>query len=103
MERRFIPVTISLLTISDTRNKEDDKSGNLLESKVLESGHNLFEREIVKDEIFEIQNISKAWVQNPEVEIIISTGGTGLTGRDISPEANFSKFLSLFLYLLLYI
>ena len=87
MERRFIPVKISLLTISDTRNKEDDKSGNLLESKVLESGHNLFDRKIVKDEIFEIQNITKAWVKNPEVEIIISTGGTGLTGRDVSPEA----------------
>ena len=87
MERSFIPVTISLLTISDTRTKEDDKSGNLLKSKVLESGHILFDRKIVKDDISEIKKASKGWVQNPEVEIIISTGGTGLTGRDVSPEA----------------
>ena len=87
MERNFIPVTISLLTISDTRCKEDDKSGNLLENKVLDSGHILFDRRIVKDDIFEIKKASKIWIQNPEVEVIISTGGTGLTGRDVSPEA----------------
>ena len=87
MERSFIPVSISLLTISDTRSKEDDKSGNLLENKVIESGHILYDREIVKDEIFEIQEISNKWINNSEVEIIISTGGTGLTGRDVSPEA----------------
>ena len=87
MERSFIPVSIALLTISDTRTIEDDKSGDLLESKVLESGHILFDREIVKDEIFEIQKISNKWIKNPEVEIIISSGGTGLTGRDVSPEA----------------
>ena len=87
MERSFIPVKISLLTISDTRSKKDDKSGNLLERKVLESGHILFDRKIVKDDILEIKNTSKVWVQNPDVEIIISTGGTGLTGRDVSPEA----------------
>ena len=87
MERGFIPVSISILTISDTRNKEDDKSGNLLESKVIESGHILHDRKIVKDEIFEIQEISNNWINNSEVEIIISTGGTGLTGRDVSPEA----------------
>ena len=87
MERSFIPVTISLLTISDTRSQENDKSGNLLESKVLEAGHILFDRKIVKDDISEIKKTSKSWVQNPEVEIIISTGGTGLTGRDVSPEA----------------
>ena len=87
MERYFIPVSISLLTISDTRRIEDDKSGNLLEKKVLESGHILYDRKIVKDEIFEIQEISNKWIKNSEVEIIISTGGTGLTGRDVSPEA----------------
>ena len=87
MERSFIPVKISLLTISDTRRKEDDKSGNLLESKVKESGHILFDRKIVKDDISEIKNTSKVWIEDPDVEIIISTGGTGLTGRDVSPEA----------------
>ena len=87
MERKFIPVKISLLTISDTRTLENDKSGNLLESKLLESGHFLFDRRIVRDEISEIQATAHKWIENPEVEIIISTGGTGLTGRDVSPEA----------------
>ncbi len=87
MERSFIPVSIALLTISDTRKLADDKSGDLLESKVLGSGHTLYDRKIVKDEIFEIRDISNKWINNPEVEIIISTGGTGLTGRDVSPEA----------------
>ena len=87
MERSFIPVSISLLTISDSRTLENDKSGNLLEEKVSESGHILFDRKIVKDEILQIQKVSKKWIQDPKVEIIISTGGTGLTGRDVSPEA----------------
>ncbi len=87
MERSFTPVSIALLTISDTRRIEDDKSGDLLKSKVLESGHNLYDRKIVKDEIFEIQEITRKWTKNSEVEVIISTGGTGLTGRDVSPEA----------------
>ena len=87
MERSFIPVSISLLTISDTRSLDNDKSGNLLEEKVIESGHFLFDRKIVRDEILEIQRVSKNWIKDPKVEIIISTGGTGLTGRDISPEA----------------
>ena len=87
MERNFIPVSISILTISDSRNLSNDKSGNLLEEKVLESGHVLFDRKVVRDEIFEIQKVSKHWIQDPKVEIIISTGGTGLTGRDVSPEA----------------
>ncbi len=87
MKRSFIPVSISLLTISDTRTLETDKSGNLLEEKVAESGHFIFDRKIVRDEIFEIQKVSKNWINNPKVEIVISTGGTGLTGRDVSPEA----------------
>ena len=87
MERSFIPVSIALLTISDTRSIKDDKSGDLLESKVLECGHILYDRKIVKDEGLEIQEVSNKWIKNSEVEIIISTGGTGLTGRDVSPEA----------------
>ena len=87
MEKCFAPVSIALLTISDTRRIEDDKSGDLLTRKVLETGHVLYDRKIVKDEIFEIQEISNKWIKNPDIEIIISTGGTGLTGRDVSPEA----------------
>ena len=85
--REFIQVSISVLTISDSRSFKDDKSGNLLEKKIIESGHKLFDRKIVRDEIIDIQNISKAWVDNPSIEVILSTGGTGLTGRDVSPEA----------------
>ena len=85
--REFIQVSISVLTISDSRSFNDDKSGNLLEKKIIESGHKLFDRKIVRDEIIDIQNVSKAWVDNPSIEVILSTGGTGLTGRDVSPEA----------------
>ena len=85
--REFIQVSISVLTISDSRSFTDDKSGNLLEKKIIESGHKLFDRKIVRDEINDIQNVSKAWIDNPSIEVILSTGGTGLTGRDVSPEA----------------
>ena len=85
--REFIQVSISVLTISDSRSFKADKSGNLLEKKIIESGHKLFDRKIVRDEIIDIQNVSKAWVDNPSIEVILSTGGTGLTGRDVSPEA----------------
>ncbi len=85
--REFIQVSISVLTISDSRSFKDDKSGNLLEKKIIESGHKLFDRKIVRDEIIDIQHVSKAWVDNPSIEVILSTGGTGLTGRDVSPEA----------------
>ena len=87
INREFIQVSISVLTISDSRSFKDDKSGNLLEKKIIESGHKLFDRKIVRDEIIDIQNVSKAWVDNPSIEVILSTGGTGLTGRDVSPEA----------------
>ncbi len=80
-------VNIALLTVTDTRTLETDKSGNLLANKIEQSGHILFERKIVKDEILDIQEVSKKWIKKPNVEVIISTGGTGLTGRDVSPEA----------------
>ena len=87
MERKFLPVSIALLTVSDTRIFENDKSGNLLAKKIEQSGHILFDRKIVKDEILDIQKISKKWIKNSNVEVIISTGGTGLTGSDVTPEA----------------
>ena len=92
MERKFLPVNISLLTVSDTRVLENDKSGNLLAKKIEDSGHILLDRCIVKDEVLGIQKVSKKWINNPEIEVIISTGGTGLTGRDVSPEAFRSLF-----------
>ena len=66
MEREFLPVSIALLTVSDTRVFENDKSGNLLAKKIEQSGHILFDRKIVKDEILDIQKISKKWIKNPE-------------------------------------
>ena len=92
MERKFLPVSIALLTVSDTRVFENDKSGNLLAKKIYDSGHALYDRKIVKDDIFDIQKVSKKWINNSDVEVIISTGGTGLTGRDVSPEAFRSIF-----------
>ena len=92
MERKFLPVNISLLTVSDTRVLENDKSGNLLAKKIEDSGHILLDRSIVKDDVLGIQKVSKKWINNPEIEVIISTGGTGLTGRDVSPEAFRSLF-----------
>ena len=92
MERKFLPVSIALLTVSDTRVLENDKSGDLLADKIEGSGHILFDRKIVKDVILDIQEISKEWIKCSDVEVIISTGGTGLTGRDVSPEAFRSIF-----------
>ena len=92
MERKFLPVSIALLTVSDTRVLENDKSGDLLADKIEGSGHILFDRKIVKDVILDIQKISKEWIKRSDVEVIISTGGTGLTGRDVSPEAFRSIF-----------
>ena len=85
--RKFISISVGLLTISDTRTFENDKSGDLLSEKIIESGHKLIRRKIVKDDVNQIKTVSKDWCQSPEIEVIISTGGTGLTGRDVSPEA----------------
>ena len=67
MERKFLPVNISLLTVSDTRVLENDKSGNLLAKKIEDSGHILLDRSIVKDEVLSIQKVSKKWINNPEI------------------------------------
>ena len=87
LKRPFVPVSIALITISDTRSFEDDKSGNLLKEKIIISGHKVFQRKIVRDEIIDIQNQVKSWLKEKKLDVIISTGGTGLTGRDVSPEA----------------
>ena len=87
IERKFIPINIALLTISDTRNVENDKSGDTLQDKILQAGHKLYERKIVIDDVNKIKNQAMVWLNNPEIEVIISTGGTGLTKRDVSPEA----------------
>jgi molybdopterin adenylyltransferase len=83
----FIPVKIAVLTVSDTRTLADDRSGDVLIERLQAAGHQLADRAIVKDDIGAIQNKMKAWISNTAVDVIISTGGTGFTGRDVTPEA----------------
>lgn len=83
----FRPVRIAVLTISDTRDEESDTSGRLLADMLLEDGHVLAARGRVKDAVPEIQAKLRAWIEEPTIDVIITTGGTGLTGRDVTPEA----------------
>ena len=80
-------VNIALLTVTDTRTLRTDKSGNILVKKINKAGHNLVEREICKDSKKDIKKILKIWIKIKKIDVIITTGGTGLTGRDITPEA----------------
>lgn len=83
----FIPVRIAVLTVSDTRTEKDDKSGDILAGVILESGHQVAERAIVKDDIAQIRATVEGWIADPGVDVVITTGGTGFTGRDVTPEA----------------
>ena len=80
-------VNIALLTVTDTRTFDNDKSGAILVNKIKDANHNLVERKICKDNKSEIVLILKEWLKNEKIDVIITTGGTGLTGRDITPEA----------------
>ena len=80
-------VNIALLTITDTRNIDTDKSGSILVKKIKDQNHNLIDRKIVKDEKDQIKKILLNWIKKNDIDVIITTGGTGLTGRDITPEA----------------
>jgi molybdenum cofactor biosynthesis protein B len=91
-ERRFVPVRIAILTVSDTRTLETDTSGGYLASAVEQAGHVLAARAIVPDGIATIRAAAEPWIARDDIDVIISTGGTGLTGRDVTPEA----FLPLF-------
>ena len=86
-KRNFISINIVVITISDTRKLSDDKSGNLLCKKIEKFGHNIFDRCIIKDDKKEIIKILRNFIKHTKVDCIISTGGTGLTGRDVTPEA----------------
>ncbi|MBL8551669.1 MAG: molybdenum cofactor biosynthesis protein B [Hyphomonadaceae bacterium] len=83
----FKPVRIAVLTISDTRDEESDTSGKILADRVTNAGHVLAARDWAKDEVAAIQSTMKRWIADPAIEVIISTGGTGITGRDVTPEA----------------
>ena len=80
-------VNIALLTVTDTRTLKTDKSGNILTKKIKKAKHNIVDRKICKDSKKEIKKILKTWLKKKKIDIIITTGGTGLTGRDITPEA----------------
>jgi molybdenum cofactor biosynthesis protein B len=87
MTMTFRALRIAVLTVSDTRDEESDTSGKLLADRVTRDGHVLAARAMVKDDIGEIQAQLKSWIADPQVDVIVSTGGTGLTGRDVTPEA----------------
>jgi molybdenum cofactor biosynthesis protein B len=83
----FQALNIAIMTVSDSRTEADDKSGNLLVDRLTKAGHTLFEKKIVIDDIYQMRAVVSQWIANPKVQAIITTGGTGLTGRDVTPEA----------------
>ncbi|MGI9475828.1 MAG: molybdenum cofactor biosynthesis protein B [Hyphomicrobiaceae bacterium] len=85
--RPFIPVNIAVLTVSDTRTLETDKSGDTLVAMIAEAGHALHDRAIVADDKKALQAKVSTWISDPGVDVVITTGGTGFTGRDVTPEA----------------
>jgi molybdopterin adenylyltransferase len=85
--RQFVPLNIAVLTISDTRSLADDKSGNTLSGRIADAGHRLAAREIVTDDVDAIRAVVKKWIGEAGIDVIITTGGTGFTGRDVTPEA----------------
>ncbi len=86
-EKNFIPLNVAVLTISDSRTELDDISGKVLVERLEKTGHQLFEKKIVKDDIYQIRAAISNWIAKPDVNAIITTGGTGVTGRDGTPEA----------------
>ena len=85
--REFVPLKFAVLTVSDSRSLKDDKSGALLVQRIGAAGHLVAERSIVPDDIEAIRARVKAWIADPVIDVIITTGGTGFTGRDVTPEA----------------
>ena len=85
--RPFVPINIAIMTVSDSRIRENDKSGDYLENSLLSVGHNCVDRLIVADDVKKILGILKKWTIDKQIDAIITTGGTGITGRDVTPEA----------------
>lgn len=85
--RDFISLRIAVLTVSDTRTLADDKSGQTLQDRIVAAGHTIADRQVVKDDVAAIRRVVKAWGTRTDIDAIISTGGTGLTGRDVTVEA----------------
>ncbi len=87
LKRVFRPVRIAVLTVSDTRSAADDLSGDTLVQRITAAGHTLAARAMVRDEVAAIQAQLRLWIDDPRIDVVISTGGTGITGRDVTPEA----------------
>jgi molybdenum cofactor biosynthesis protein B len=85
--RDFIPLSIAVLTVSDTRTLSDDRSGDTLCARIKEAGHELGGREIVPDDVHAIRRVVQSWIADKTIDVVITTGGTGFTGRDVTPEA----------------
>jgi molybdenum cofactor biosynthesis protein B len=85
--RKFIPLNISVLTVSDSRTEKTDKSGKLLAQRLVDAGHVLWQKRVVPDDIYQIRAALSAWIADLKVNVILTTGGTGVTGRDGTPEA----------------
>lgn len=85
--KEFIPLNIAVLTVSDTRDEETDTSGRFLADALVESGHSLVEKVIVKDDKYKLREIVSKWIASNDVQVVICTGGTGFTDRDMTPEA----------------
>ena len=83
----FIPLNIAVLTVSDSRTEADDKSGALLRDKAEGAGHKVVSKEIVPDDVYRLRAAFSAWIADPGVQVVMATGGTGVTGRDSTPEA----------------
>ncbi len=84
----FIPVRIAVLTVSDTRSMDEDRSGQTLVDRIERAGHLIADRKIIRDERAQIADQLRTWIADPEIDVVISTGGTGLTGRDVTVEAH---------------
>ena len=86
-EKQIVPIKIAILTVSDSRTEADDTSGDALVERLTQAGHTLAEKLILPDDKYKIREAVSRWIANKDVDVVISTGGTGLTGRDITPEA----------------
>jgi molybdopterin adenylyltransferase len=86
-DQGFLPLSIAVLTVSDSRTESDDTSGHLFRDLALAAGHRVVAKEIVRDDVYQMRAVFSRWIADPGVQVILSTGGTGLTGRDSTPEA----------------
>ena len=86
-KKPFLAVNIAVLTVSDSRDRASDRSGDILQERITGAGHRVVRRELLRDEVGEIEALLRRWIADPEVDVVIATGGTGVTGRDVTPEA----------------